>query len=86
MCVFHTRLLAQFCSQRIVLECSSRPRPLLQTAQATDGGLFYIKLHNGGNVGSFGYGAGNAMATMDGLALAGGKVRAGARASREGRC
>lgn len=86
MCVFHTRLLAQFCSQRTVLQCSSRPRPLLQTAQATDGGLFYIKLHNGGNIGSFGYGAGNAMATMDGLALAGGKVRAGARASREGRC
>ncbi|PWN28988.1 succinyl-CoA synthetase-like protein [Jaminaea rosea] len=43
------------------------------SAQASDGGLFYIKLHNGGNIGSFGYGAGNAMATMDGLALAGGK-------------
>ena len=41
------------------------------TAQAEDGGLFYIKLHNGGKVGSFGYGAGNAMATMDGLAMAG---------------
>ncbi|CAO1629426.1 unnamed protein product [Jaminaea pallidilutea] len=42
-------------------------------ATAEDGGLFYIKLHNGGKVGSFGYGAGNAMGTMDGLALAGGK-------------
>ncbi|UZJ50726.1 hypothetical protein CBS101457_000046 [Exobasidium rhododendri] len=42
------------------------------TAQAEDGGLFYIKLNNGGNVGSFGYGAGNAMATMDGLAMVGG--------------
>lgn len=42
------------------------------TAQAEDGGLFYIKLANGGNIGSFGYGAGNAMGTMDGLAIAGG--------------
>lgn len=41
------------------------------TAKAEDGGLFYIKLANGGKVGSFGYGAGNAMATMDGLAIAG---------------
>lgn len=43
------------------------------SAKAEDGGLFYIKLPQGGNVGSFGYGAGNAMATMDGLALAGGR-------------
>lgn len=42
------------------------------TAKAEDGGLFYIKLNNGGNIGSFGYGAGNAMATMDGLAMVGG--------------
>lgn len=42
------------------------------TAKAEDGGLFYIKLNNGGSVGSFGYGAGNAMATMDGLAMVGG--------------
>lgn len=42
------------------------------TATAEDGGLFYIKLDNGGTVGSFGYGAGNAMATMDGLAMVGG--------------
>lgn len=42
------------------------------TAQAEDGGLFYIKLSNGGNIGSFGYGAGNAMGTMDGLTIAGG--------------
>lgn len=41
------------------------------TASAEDGGLFYIKLANGGKVGSFGYGAGNAMATIDGLAMAG---------------
>lgn len=39
-----------------------------------DGGLFYIKLPNDGTVGSFGYGAGNAMATMDGLFIAGGAV------------
>ncbi|CAO1632155.1 unnamed protein product [Parajaminaea phylloscopi] len=43
------------------------------TAQAERGGLFYIKLNNRGTVGSFGYGAGNAMATMDGIALAGGR-------------
>ncbi|PWN51803.1 succinyl-CoA synthetase-like protein [Violaceomyces palustris] len=40
---------------------------------AEEGGLFYIKLPDGGRVGCFGYGAGNAMATMDGLAAAGEK-------------
>ncbi|PWN20605.1 succinyl-CoA synthetase-like protein [Microstroma glucosiphilum] len=49
----------------------ARPRDS-NTAQAEDGGLFYIKLSNGGNIGSFGYGAGNAMGTMDGLTIAGG--------------
>lgn len=43
-------------------------------AKAEDGGLFYIDLKNGGNIGSFGYGAGNAMGTMDGLSIAGGQV------------
>lgn len=44
------------------------------TAQATSGGLFYVKLPVPGRVGvgSFGYGAGNAMGTMDALASAGG--------------
>jgi succinyl-CoA synthetase beta subunit len=42
------------------------------TARAEDGGLFYIKLQKKGRIGSFGYGAGNAMATMDGLTLVGG--------------
>ncbi|SNX82945.1 related to succinyl-coa ligase [gdp-forming] beta-chain, mitochondrial precursor [Melanopsichium pennsylvanicum] len=66
----------------------SRPRNA-NTARAEDGGLFYVKLSdvdasmprvNGGqgelpegNVGCFGYGAGNAMATMDGLNVAGGR-------------
>jgi succinyl-CoA synthetase beta subunit len=44
------------------------------TDKAEKGGLFYIKLQNGGNIGAFGYGAGNAMATMDGLTISGGKV------------
>lgn len=66
---------------------ASRPRNP-NTARAEDGGLFYVKLSeidaptpqeaNGaelaeGNVGCFGYGAGNAMATMDGLNKAGGR-------------
>ncbi len=65
----------------------SRPRNA-NTARAEDGGLFYVKLadvdaptptqHGSsdlpeGNVGCFGYGAGNAMATMDGLNKAGGR-------------
>lgn len=66
---------------------SSRPRDP-NTARAEDGGLFYVKLSHvssptpttsasqtepEGNVGCFGYGAGNAMATMDGLNVAGGR-------------
>jgi succinyl-CoA synthetase beta subunit len=47
------------------------------TDRAEKGGLFYVKLKNGGNIGAFGYGAGNAMATMDGLTLFGGKVSSG---------
>lgn len=47
------------------------------TARAEDGGLFYINLGTQGDIGSFGYGAGNAMGTMDGLSNAGGKVSAG---------
>lgn len=43
-------------------------------ARAEDGGLFYIKLPSAGSIGPFGYGAGNAMATMDGITVAGGKV------------
>ncbi|GAC92676.1 succinyl-CoA synthetase beta subunit [Pseudozyma hubeiensis SY62] len=66
----------------------SRPRNG-NTARAEDGGLFYVKLSDvdaptptqadsgkslpEGNVGCFGYGAGNAMATMDGLNVAGGR-------------
>lgn len=66
----------------------SRPRNA-NTARAEDGGLFYVKLSDvdaptpaeaegntqlpEGNVGCFGYGAGNAMATMDGLNVAGGR-------------
>ncbi|CDS82349.1 related to succinyl-coa ligase [gdp-forming] beta-chain, mitochondrial precursor, partial [Sporisorium scitamineum] len=66
----------------------SRPRNA-NTARAEDGGLFYVKLSDvdaptpmqtdagkqlpDGNVGCFGYGAGNAMATMDGLNVAGGR-------------
>lgn len=66
----------------------SRPRNP-NTARAEDGGLFYVKLSDveaptptqsdsgnklpEGNVGCFGYGAGNAMATMDGLNVAGGR-------------
>ncbi|SPO22106.1 related to succinyl-coa ligase [gdp-forming] beta-chain, mitochondrial precursor [Ustilago trichophora] len=65
----------------------SRPRNP-NTARAEDGGLFYVKLSDvdaptptqaegkelpEGNVGCFGYGAGNAMATMDGLNKAGGR-------------
>lgn len=65
----------------------SRPRNA-NTARAEDGGLFYVKLSDvdaptptqhgssdlpEGNVGCFGYGAGNAMATMDGLNKAGGR-------------
>ncbi|SJX62007.1 related to succinyl-coa ligase [gdp-forming] beta-chain, mitochondrial precursor [Sporisorium reilianum f. sp. reilianum] len=65
-----------------------RPRNA-NTARAEDGGLFYVKLADvdaptpmqpeegemlpEGNVGCFGYGAGNAMATMDGLNVAGGR-------------
>lgn len=65
---------------------TSRPRDP-NTARAEDGGLFYVKLSQissptpltssrkepEGNVGCFGYGAGNAMATMDGLNIAGGR-------------
>ena len=66
---------------------SSRPRNA-NSARAEDGGLFYVKLSDvdaptptqtegkelpEGNVGCFGYGAGNAMATMDGLNVAGGR-------------
>lgn len=43
-------------------------------AKAEDGGLFYINLPNNGNIGSFGYGAGNAMGTMDAITNAGGTV------------
>ncbi|PWY98506.1 succinyl-CoA synthetase-like protein [Testicularia cyperi] len=65
----------------------ARPRDP-NTARAEDGGLFYVKLSHvsaptptlseradipDGNVGCFGYGAGNAMATMDGLNTAGGR-------------
>lgn len=65
----------------------SRPRNA-NTARAEDGGLFYVKLSDvhaptptiagsgdlpEGNVGCFGYGAGNAMATMDGLNVARGR-------------
>ena len=61
----------------------SRPRDE-NTARAEDGGLFYIKFTEPyahqrrsqrkvkGNIGVFGYGAGNAMATQDGIHLAGG--------------
>uniref|UniRef100_V5EYK4 Succinyl-CoA synthetase beta subunit n=2 Tax=Kalmanozyma brasiliensis (strain GHG001) TaxID=1365824 RepID=V5EYK4_KALBG len=65
---------------------ASRPRNA-NSARAEDGGLFYVKLSDvssptptvegkvlpEGNVGCFGYGAGNAMATMDGLNVAGGR-------------
>jgi len=40
--------------------------------QASEGKLFYLK-KPGGNIGLFGYGAGVALATMDTLAMAGGK-------------
>lgn len=66
----------------------SRPRHT-NTARAEDGGLFFVKLSDvdaptltqasagkelpEGNIGCFGYGAGNAMATMDGLNVAGGR-------------
>lgn len=40
--------------------------------QAAAGKLFYVK-HDGGNIGCFGYGAGNGMATLDVLAVKGGK-------------
>ncbi len=41
--------------------------------QASDAKLFYVK-KSGGKIGMYGYGAGVAMATMDALAVAGGKV------------
>ncbi|CAO1624249.1 unnamed protein product [Sympodiomycopsis kandeliae] len=43
-------------------------------AKAEDGGLFYINLPNNGDIGSFGYGAGNAMGTMDAITNAGGNA------------
>jgi succinyl-CoA synthetase beta subunit len=44
--------------------------------KASLAGLFYHKRKEGegGNIGSFGYGAGVAMSTMDALAVAGGRV------------
>ncbi|GFZ44366.1 SCS-alpha [Saitozyma sp. JCM 24511] len=41
--------------------------------KAAEGGLFYHKSRERGNIGCFGYGAGVAMSTMDALAAAGGK-------------
>lgn len=41
---------------------------------SNEDGLFYIKLPKKGYIGTFGYGAGNAMATMDGITNAGGLV------------